>query len=59
MSLVSDFMKSGPILQVPCGQKGVVPLAKKLTPENFPLKPEVAKMFKTPVAARSKKRSGR
>lgn len=59
MDLVSEFMKSGPILQVPCGQKGIVPLAKKLTAENFPLKPDVAKMLKTPVATRSKKRSGR
>ena len=59
MDLISEFMKSGPILQVPCGQKGVVPLAKALTPENFPLKKDVEKMLKTPVVTRANKRTGR
>jgi len=59
MDLVSEFMKSGPILQVPCGQKGILPLAKKLTPENFPLKKDVEKMLKSPVAIKSNKRTGR
>ena len=46
MDLVSEFMKCGPILQIPCGQKGIVPLAKKLTPENFPLKKDILEAVK-------------
>ena len=59
MDLVSEFMKCGPILQITCGQKGIVPLAKKLTPENFPLKKEIEKMLKVPAMTRGKQNSGR
>ncbi len=59
MDLVSEFMKCGPILQIPCGQKGIVPLAKKLTPENFPLKKDIEKMLKIPMMTQGKQKSGR